>query len=298
MLDLRNQTPFRAQLFPALTKHGEELLLVVVKGTFTVERGETRPAEEQVPLVISDVHHGEPGASSAKYEADNCPPKPGTDVVLVGQAHSRKAVTALDVGLAVGPLRKTLRVTGDRVWYQGVGWRMTDPKPFRAMPLTYERAFGGDREPRNPVGTGCIGSKGQERPEHVPLPNVEDPANLIQSPGDRPAPAGVGWVGRNWAPRAALVGTYDERWREERAPLLPPDFDERFYNGASAGLVARPHLRGGERVRLLNCSPEGEVVDFQRRCWTRCSSSRTSGAWRSPGARPSPARGTSCTWSG
>src|SRR4051812_40305446 len=261
MLDLRNQTPFQAQLFPALTKEGDELCLVIVKGTFTFDRAGVQPAEAQQPLATADVHYGEPATTSAKYEADTSPPKLGTDVVLVGQAHSDRAVTELDVGLSVGPWRKVLRVFGDRVWYQGpLGWTPTAPKPFRSMPLTYERAFGGEdavrsdkaqKEPRNPVGTGFVGAGGKERIEHLPLPNVEDPANLIGSPGDKPAPVGMGFLGRHWSPRASLVGTYDERWREGRAPLLPLDFDERFYNGAPEGLVARPYLRGGEPVRLL-----------------------------------------------
>lgn len=275
MLELQNKTAFQAQLFPALTKHAEELLLVIVKGTFTFERGAVRPADEQVPVTAADVHYGEPAKSSVKYEADTCPPKLGTDVVLVGQAHSARPATALDVGLSVGPLRKLLRVTGDRLWYQGpMGWRMTPPNPFRSMPLTYELAFGGadtvhpnpakhDFERRNPIGTGFVGSGGKERTEHLRVPNVEDPAALIQSPSDRPAPAGVGWIGRHWLPRSTFGGTYDARWREERAPLLPLDFDESFYSGASAGLVARPYLRGGEPVRLLNCSPDGETVDFK-----------------------------------
>src|SRR5262249_26571503 len=150
--------------------------------------------------------------TSARYEADSSPPKLGTDVVLVGQAHSDRPVTELDVGLQVGPVRKVLRVFGDRVWYRGpLGWSPTAPRPFRAVPLTYERAFGGEdaagpdkpqREDRNPVGTGFVGSGGTERIDHLPLPNLEDPANLISSPGDRPAPVGVGYVGRHWAPRS------------------------------------------------------------------------------------------------
>ncbi|HYV48318.1 MAG TPA: DUF2169 domain-containing protein [Myxococcaceae bacterium] len=275
MHDLINRTPYQAMLFPALTREGDELCLVIVKGTFTFGAGRAavEPAGEQVPVMAADVPYGDPATSSAKYEADTSPPKPGTDVVLVGQAHSDKAVTELDVGLSVGPVRQVLRVFGDRVWYQGpLGWTPTAPKPFRSMPLTYERAFGGQdavvadkakAEPRNPVGTGFVGAGGKDRIEHLPLPNLEDPANLIGSPSDRPAPVGMGFVGRHWAPRSAFVGTYDEQWREERAPLLPLDFDERFYNGAPEALVARPHLRGGEPVRLLGCSPEARVVDFR-----------------------------------
>ena len=45
-------------------------------------------------------------------------------------------------------------------------------------------------------------------------------------------PAGFGVVGRPWAPRLALAGTYDNTWLQERSPGLPEDFDFAYWNGA------------------------------------------------------------------
>lgn len=45
-------------------------------------------------------------------------------------------------------------------------------------------------------------------------------------------PAGFGSVGRSWAPRVSLTGTYDEQWQQERWPLSPTDFDEHYWNSA------------------------------------------------------------------
>lgn len=45
-------------------------------------------------------------------------------------------------------------------------------------------------------------------------------------------PAGFGSVGRSWAPRVSLTGTYDDQWQQERWPLSPTDFDERYWNSA------------------------------------------------------------------
>jgi hypothetical protein len=59
---------------------------------------------------------------------------------------------------------------------------------------------------------------------------------------------GFGATPREAKPRRALAGTYDERWQRERAPLLPEDFDERFFLAAFPELVAVPHLIGDERV--------------------------------------------------
>lgn len=47
-------------------------------------------------------------------------------------------------------------------------------------------------------------------------------------------PAGLGFVGRAWAPRLALAGTYDEKWLEEQHPYPPQDTDYGYWNGAPA----------------------------------------------------------------
>jgi hypothetical protein len=180
-------------------------------------------------------------------------------------------VASLDVHLAVGPLRKSARVFGDRAWYRGLsGWAISDPVPFSRMPLVYERAFGGadlsDPDPaqhgwerRNPVGVGLAMSERPERLEGLPLPNLEDPAALVAAPLDRPAPAGFGFVARDWLPRLAYAGTYDARWQQERFPFLPEDFDERFHNSASADLTAARPLRGGEPVRVAGAAEGGDL---------------------------------------
>ncbi|MEE9382902.1 MAG: DUF2169 domain-containing protein [Nannocystaceae bacterium] len=136
---------------------------------------------------------------------------------------------------------------------------MTRAVPFSTIPVSYERAFGGwDRshpdaaahefEPRNPVGRGFFGKKTALR-DDVYAPNVEDPNALIRAYSDRPPPAGLGFVSPSWQARAQWAGTYDERWREARAPLLPSDFDRRHFSAASTGLIASGYLRGDEQVR-------------------------------------------------
>src|SRR5262249_44792319 len=149
----------------------------------------------------------------------------------------------------VAGLAKTVRVFGDRVWKPGVlGLAMTDPEPFVAIPITYERAFGGadrtsdnpkkhDWERRNPVGTGF--ALDPQRLIEQKLPNVEDPKPLSGWGRSRPRPAGFGPIARHWLPRAEFAGTYGEKWQTERLPLLPEDFDERFYLCAPADQQTR-----------------------------------------------------------
>lgn len=48
------------------------------------------------------------------------------------------------------------------------------------------------------------------------------------------SPVGLGVVGRAWAPRLALAGTYDDEWLRARWPYLPQNFDFRYWNSAPA----------------------------------------------------------------
>jgi hypothetical protein len=108
------------------------------------------------------------------------------------------------------------------------------------------------------VGTGFRAAGGFG--EHIHLPNLEDPNAPIKSFGDRPAPAGFGFISPHWQPRAALAGTFDEAWTKNRSPLLPKDFNRKHLNAASPGLVAQGYLRGDEPVVAVGVSPEGRLA--------------------------------------
>jgi hypothetical protein len=67
-----------------------------------------------------------------------------------------------------------------------------------------------------------------------------------------------GPVGRGWEQRRQFAGTYDDVWREEHFPFLPPDFDERYYQAAPADQQL-PHPIGVEEIRLINLRPQGDT---------------------------------------
>jgi hypothetical protein len=269
-LAVRNDTPFAVALVPGLDGDGRPQVTIVVKGTFSVARGQCLPvaADQQVPIHHAPVHHGEPATSSMRYESDLGPAKPGTDVILVGQAWSARPVDVLTVGVAAGDLAARVRVSGDRQWRKGwLGWSASEPVPFERMPLVYERAYGGsdpDLPPgpkagdgRNPVGVGFRRPAADGDQARNALPNIEDPQHPLASPRDRSAvPAGVGLVSPGWLPRRSFAGTYDAAWQAARAPFLPSDFDPRFLLAASPGLSSAAHFRGGEAVRVENAGPD------------------------------------------
>ncbi len=252
---------------------GRPLLVLVIKATYDLRpKGVVALAEQQLPVNADGESWGKPGESSFRFEPEVAWSKPGTDVVLVGHAWApRTGIGVVDASFSVGSAYQVARVFGERVWYRSVvNIRATDPQPFEKIPLTYERAFGGwDRsdpdesahqfDPRNPVGVGFRNKKAVFE-ERALLPNVEDPSQLMATYLDRPEPVGFGFTCPHWQPRAALAGTYDEAWSKTRQPLLPEDFDRRFFNAASPGLLFPGRLRGDEPVRGQHVDKTGVLA--------------------------------------
>ncbi len=274
-----NLTPFAAQPLLLSDEDGADLFTFILKATYAIvpgQRGQSLAlADEQAPVRMAPEFYGEPGESSIKYESEAAPFKLATDVALLGHAYGRKARAGhVDVSLRAGPLAQVVRVYGDRVWERTLRrWTKSRPAPFEKIPLMYERAFGGwDRshsdeakhayEPRNPVGVGFVAKKHGKVEEGSALPNLEHPRVAIKSPKDAPQPVGFGYLGHHWEPRVRYAGTYDRAWERERMPLLPKDFDPRYYNAAPPSLTARGYFEGGEIVEIDNAWAHG-LLRFQ-----------------------------------
>ncbi len=100
----------------------------------------------------------------------------------------------------MGPIQKTLRITGPRVFVESMIGRLGPGRtaPFTAMPIRWELAFGGMSLLQNPLGRGMepIPDDGG-RP--IPyLPCIEYPGSQMTDPKDRPVPAGFGPIGPSW----------------------------------------------------------------------------------------------------
>lgn len=272
MLQLKNNTPFKAAMALFPDENAIDNLFIMIKATFSIG-AKVSVAETQSPIVVADEYWGEPGQSSLQFATEYHLLKPGTDIVMAGAACApdHHPVQVLDVTLSVGRHHKTVRVFGERRWMTGIiGVDISKPAPFVTMPLVYERAFGGEDtmgndtrpvlfEPRNPVGVGFLGRRQPKALKGTPLPNLEDPGHLIQNPGDCPEPAGFSFIAPSWEPRRRYAGTYDEAWTRKRAPYLPEDFDARFFHTAAPGLVCDTPLMGGEAVMITHMSPDGAL---------------------------------------
>ncbi|MFT4538700.1 MAG: hypothetical protein ACI841_004907 [Planctomycetota bacterium] len=262
-----NPTPFVFEPLFVADEEGRPIVAPVVKATFSVsDRGDVKLAEVQQAVCFAGKFNTEEEISSYRLEPEIAFTKPSTDIVLLGHAQPERAgTTTMEVRFEVGSNRQRARVTGDRIFEKGFfGDRISKPQPIDKIPLIYERAFGGwDRthekpkhhscETRNPVGVGFQAKKGTPIPEG-PLPNIESLDRPLNSRGGKSTPVGFGFISPDWKPRVGFVGTYDDAWTESRSPLLPTDFDRRYFNAAAPNLIAPSYLKGDELVLVEGTS--------------------------------------------
>ncbi len=267
MWEIRNNTPFQAQWSAAVDKDGRRRFVVVVKGTFDLlPDGTTALSEDPLEITPAPEYNGEPGTSSLRVDADLVPPKPGTDLHVIGSAIAPqgKPITSMTVSLKSPAGVKSVQVHGDRRWTRSmVGTvELGFATPFIEMPIVYERAQGGyDQadgdptahrlDPFNPVGTGFFTAEAHKVGELAP--NIE----WLQS--SQPGPAGFGPLCVDWKPRADYQGTYDAKWVESRRPLLPEDYNPLHRMSAPADQQFHPHLRGGETIAISGMHADGVV---------------------------------------
>ena len=265
---VENRTPYAADRTWIRDKDGSHHWVVVVKATFSIRAdGNLELADEQLPPLHAAEYNGEDGISSVRYEADLVGPKPSTDVIVNGHAyapHGRPAVQ-VPVSLRVNGLQKMLFVRGENLFYRRAGLLLTsDPQPFIRMPIVYERGYGGydrkDPDPSehrldssNPVGVGFA-----TRKAHLidtPGPNVVYPKEAASA-----VPAGFGAIAAWWQPRLKYAGTYDADWMENRKPLLPTDFDDRFFMASPEDQRLVQPLLGGTHIEITHMTPEGRLI--------------------------------------
>jgi len=268
-MKLTNPHPWPSAWTMGFERDGRETVIVVAKVTYGLPtRGEqARLAQDQLPLTGADEFHGAPGVSSPRRETDFAHRKPACDVLLLGSAYAPlgQHATRVEVGLQTGRFAKRFDVVGDRIWRRHLGiHRPTPPQPFERMPISYDVAFGGSAEPGaqrpfahaiNPVGRGYW--PGGADLEGRPLPNTEQHGVSIETADNaRYAPQAFSPIGRGWLPRRAYAGTYDQEWLENRAPLWPSDFDDRYFQAAPPDQTIE-FPQGGEQVVLHNLTPDG-----------------------------------------
>ncbi|EIZ8585506.1 DUF2169 domain-containing protein [Salmonella enterica subsp. enterica] len=249
MWQVKNQTPYAVKGSWIRSRLGEEIWTIVLKATWDIlPDGTTKLSAVQPPVNVEAVFQDD--GKTLRYDQDAGPAKVATDIVLNGCAHAPdgKAVNMLPVGLKVGDMTRLARVYGERRWN---GSEYSQPAAFTRMPLSYRNMS------RGAFFSFC---DGYYNPDGIP---VDEPPESgvsvlphIEFCGDEDFP-GFSVQPRHWPGRLQFAGTYDADWRRKRAPLLPDDLDERYWQCAPQPLYAGGRLKGGETVCLGNMTPPG-----------------------------------------
>lgn len=258
-MKLENLTPYPAHLFRGSVDERRLFGSVAVRVTYDVLGDRLRLARDQTWPVS-------PGPWDSEYgplPGDDLFYRGGVDLLVFGSARAPlgRAAPRVDLDLRVGPtFRHRLVVFGDRTWKRSGGRLVpSGPAPFRAVPLALSHAFGGkDRWdgldvpfPDNPAGRGFYLDEASA--EGNLLPNIEDPADLIQRWDQRPEPVGAHAPGPHFGPRIRRSVVFDPD--AGNLEVLRPT----FFNAAFPQLIA-PAARPGDRVSLTGVRDDGPLV--------------------------------------
>jgi len=261
-MQILSSLPYKLTPLDTTTDPAAPEITFVVKGTFALKPGapcEPVDAGEQKEF-SGDVVYMDKIGRSLRYASDLAPFKPFGEVLVTANAHApdRLPATSVDVGLAIGPIGKRLRVHGDRVWLrdpQGEFY-IEGPMPFVEMALRWERSFGGLDNRQNPLGRGLEPWLEEDGRKHFFLANIEDPENPLRGKDHSPEPAGFAPIAPHWEPRASREGTRDRHWAAFIAPLPPRDFDPRVTQAAPADQWLKGYWNGDETFKLVNMHPQ------------------------------------------
>lgn len=254
-MKLENRTPFPTAFVTGSTGEEEMVGVLATKVTFRVRDGSLIPVLGEEAWPVFDKPFAFRGVALGP-ETDFR--KEGLDVLVFGEARAPggQPVTWLRVGVECGALRHQAVVFGDRRWVkEPFRFAPSAPAPFTSMPITNDRAFGGEtrlgeaqvEHPANPEGRGFLYH--EEEVEGAWLPNLEDEEALIRDWQDKPRPACF------YKP----LGLLEPR----NLPPAPPEevpqrTMSRVFNQAVPELVTAPEQLG-EFFRLFGFSRDGDL---------------------------------------
>ncbi len=278
-MEIVNDTGLLVASLPGRIKPPQNSVTLIVKGTFRLVPNGTASLDEeseQTPPAGDECYNDEQDRG-CRYESDFVLFKPRADVILVGTCHVPEGLAHpnCQVSFGINDWAKRLAVVGDRFWTNGPnGPQASDPHPFTTMPLSYEQSYGGEGFELNPIGKGFAKCHDEEGRAFWPLPNVEDPSQPLRSPNKAVTPAGFGPLGRMWPQRRQNMGTYDEKWLEERWPWFPADFDWGHFNAAPGDQQVEGYLAGDEVLQFENLHPDfplykTRLPGLRARCFLR-----------------------------
>jgi hypothetical protein len=197
---VRNRTVHKASLARGHVSDTLSVATVVVESTYRIDERGSLHVDSERKAAPTDP------PTTAHYALWH-----EVSVTAYGTVHGpAKPPFVMAASLRVGDVLRRVAVFGDRRWERPFGGDLVPsaPAPFDALPLSFDRAFGGkfDMPPGpdpstglpHPGGTMAFAKNPEGRgfyldaasAEHGLLPNIELPDQLVQKWDDRPEPAG------------------------------------------------------------------------------------------------------------
>lgn len=226
---------------------------VIVRVTYDIKAGKAIPTNQQTWPLSVEPRETEYGP----IESDLIYRKGGVDILILGKAIASegKALKQMEVSVHLkNQIHNKMLVFGDRYWKKNLfGISISEPEPFTEIPLSLYNAFGGKAEwdeleipyGNNPYGKGYYWKKNDAIGK--PLPNIEDPNNLIQKWNDRPDPVGI--VN---CPMNGLRMTGNVEHENGKIKSINP----KFYNTAFPKMIA-DKVKPGDQIEIHGLSKNG-----------------------------------------
>ncbi len=243
-------------------ENGDEVWVVSAKRMWSLTQNEWLSADE-VEIFDDPLYAGEPGFSAMIHDHEFAIHKHCTDVVVSGKAraYAKRPVEQMECRLLLdGHIDKTLVIRGQRDWIEhGGSITVSNPQSFIDCDIDYARAIGGEDE-RNRIGGGVASSNKVLLTQRVP--SVFYPKEDWDATSKKVRVAGFGPIPPFFKQRYQLAGTFDDNWLENRRPMLPVDFDRRYYQSAPLDQQCKGYLQGGERLMLSGFSHD-DIFSFR-----------------------------------
>lgn len=265
MTSFANHTPLAAILLPHRDHRDCAQLLVIAKGCWRIDNGRFARGEQQAPLRQTpellrlgalELEAPQRLALADRLDEqvvwldhDLSPPKAAFDVMVAGHvtAPAGNPHAHIDAAIRVGDHIASLRAHPPRYWR--LEWLDHRATPLgasvRRVPLCYAFA---DWHGGFPIDRPCW------------LPWIEAMDRPARPGRHARMPGGFGFWPESAAHRKPHAGTYDRAWDRERAPVLPVDFDTRFYNTAHPDAQLPHPPAAGAPIRLVHLA-ERPVID-------------------------------------
>ena len=270
MHKLSNESPWTAAIATGFSHKREQLAIIVIKAGYAIdiETGALIPLKKKPVIEAEDQHEGDPLKTALIVAGESGPPKVGGEFYILGatltppggDTTAAEASVALTLGNGK-KFNKTIRVVGKRQW-QG-SWVMpgiSQPEPLKPISLGYENAYGGndaEASPKEKQPTYLANYAGKayladsKRCKDIELPQLEVPP-FINSPSDRPQPAGFGPIPIFWSPRRDEFGTVDLEADKRGACPYGHDAKATMHNAAPLDQRFPNPWQGGEVLTLAN----------------------------------------------